>query len=108
MRFTDSPLAVYSKNARGKIQLYRAKPGNLFWGVPFNSLGFYDREFCSTNEDRIVVNAFSDSFGLGIVPFSHNFLKVAERRLKNTFSNKGIYINNFSVPGWCTGIFGAL
>lgn len=102
VRFTDSPLAVYSKNARGKIQLYRAKPGNMFWGVPFNSLGFYDKEFCTTGEAGFVVNAFSDSFGVGIVPLSHNFLKIAERRLQDTFSNKGICINNFSVEA--TGV----
>ena len=99
VRFTDSPLAVYSKNARGTIQFFHAQQGDMFWGFPFNSLGFYDREFCSTDETRFVVNAFSDSFGIGIVPLSHNFLEITERKLQDTFSNKGICINNFSVEG---------
>ena len=69
------------ESAQSRIEAFRADPGDLYFGFPFNRGGYHDDEFFAAGPDDFVAVALADSFGFGFVAHADNFLTVAEEVL---------------------------
>ena len=76
-----SPMFIFYSDSFGR---YRGRPGAPHYDTRLNSRGFNDRERSVTRppdvERRVV--AIGDSFAFGTVPYSDNYLTLAERALE--------------------------
>jgi len=91
-RWRPSPLfARATADAEDWIRQYRARPGSIYYGFPYNSEGYYDEEFEPGTADRPVVVVIGDSFSVGVVPHSFHYTTVAERLLRGcSLQNRGV------------------
>lgn len=66
-----------------------------------NSRGYSDEEFFDPDSGDYVVAFIGDSFGVGVVPWTHNFVTLAERELREHLKERHqrVAIHNFSVSG---------
>jgi hypothetical protein len=66
-----------------------------------NSRGYADEEFFEPGPRDYVIAFIGDSFGVGVVPWTHNFVTVAERDLRAHLEGRyeRVAIHNFSVRG---------
>ena len=86
------------RSVEATISANRFAPGATYLGFPMNSGGYYDEEFERGGADDLVVALLADSFGVGIVPYRHNFATVAERRLRAAAPVVGrVAVNNYGV-----------
>ena len=86
------------ESAQASVDANRLRPGSMYRGFPANSGGYYDREFHRAGRGDLVVALLADSFGVGIVPYKHNFATVMERRLARRAPVAGrVAVNNFGV-----------
>ncbi|MBI3465162.1 MAG: hypothetical protein HY000_19220 [Planctomycetes bacterium] len=75
-------LVAVNPTSEATVNAWRLKPGSLWMGQRINSRGYCDAERTVRKPPgvfRIVVLA--DSFGVGYVPYQHNFVKLLEERL---------------------------
>lgn len=66
-----------------------------------NSRGYVDEEFFEPGPRDYVVAFIGDSFGVGVVPWTHNFVTLAELALRERLADRWerVAIHNFSVSG---------
>jgi hypothetical protein len=77
-----------------RIARFRCAPGELRFGFPCNSQGYYDGEFTAREESdpRPLVAVVGDSFSVGAVPHAFHYTTVAETLW-------GARIDSFGVAG---------
>ena len=97
-RIFPSPILWDPASSRSFLRAFQYAPGSLRFGVPHNSMGYYDKEFVTGSDNRTVIAVISDSFGEGIVPYEQNFTTVAERALRRRLPGNRIFLHNFGVP----------
>ena len=90
------PSPMFARVGGGSAELvhrFRCKPGQVRFGFPCNSDGFYDEEFRrkQPGEPARVV-AIGDSFGLGAVPHAWNYTTIVEEL-------GGLRVDNMGVAG---------
>lgn len=74
------------------VERFRSPPGELRFGFPVNSRGFYDEEFSRKTDDqtnRLVV-CIGDSFSVGAVPHALHYTTVLEELTGDTVYNIGV------------------
>jgi hypothetical protein len=100
IRVNPSPLFYESKYTVSRIDAHRMLPGQLYFNFRCNSQGYYDREFFRAGESDLVVAVITDSFGVGRVPYSYNFITLAESRIRDRFGEEfdRVAIHNFGIP----------
>jgi lysophospholipase L1-like esterase len=90
-----SPMFIFYSDSFGR---YRGQPGAPHYDTRLNSRGFNDRERSVTRppgvERRVV--AIGDSFAFGTVPYSDNYLTLAERALER---DARVEVVNMGVAG---------
>jgi hypothetical protein len=66
-----------------------------------NSRGYVDEEFFDPGPRDYVAAFVGDSFGVGVVPWTHNFVTLAEQELRAHLAERyeRVAIHNFSVSG---------
>jgi hypothetical protein len=76
------------------------RPGSPYFGFRLNSGGYHDHEFIVARKEDTVVAVVSDSFGMGVVPFPHNFVTLLESRLAQALEHRSgrVAAHNFGVP----------
>ncbi len=91
---------LYNTRAQEIFANFRETLRHDFFGYPFNSDGYYDKEFYVSGEDDCVVAWIADSFGMGIVPYPWNVTTVAEERLQDAWGDQCTRTDvfNFGVP----------
>jgi len=79
---------------RERIRRFRYAPGDVRFGFPFNSRGYYDDELepARPGDERPRIVAIGDSFHVGMVPHAWHFTTLCEELL-------GARIDNIGVPG---------
>jgi hypothetical protein len=88
-RFVHSPLLVQeSTDARDFLAANKLRPGQLRFGFPANSRGYYDDELAPNA--GCLVTAVGDSFTVGVVPHEYHFASVAERALGCPIAQIGV------------------
>ena len=71
------------------------KKRHVRFGFPFNSEGFHDTEFIRPKPDDVYrILVLGDSFGVGAVPYSHNYLTLLEKELEGVEPGKRIEVCN--------------
>lgn len=89
-----SPLLARASNSvLAGLEQARYAPGYMRYGFPCNSVGDYDLEPPSGDDDRPLVVSIGDSFAKGVVPHYFNFTTVAERALDDR-----VVIYNMGAP----------
>jgi lysophospholipase L1-like esterase len=100
-RLAPSPLLAADSDAARRIEALRLEPGQPYLGFRANSGGYHDEAFFAGGSDDLVIAVLADSFGVGIVPYDHNVVTVAEqilsRRLGDIFER--VALHNFGVSG---------
>ncbi len=89
-RTSTSPLlAREDAPVEEKLAASRVEPGHLWFGFPFNSLGFYDDEPERRAPGRSRVCLLGDSFSVGVVPHAMHYATICERLLGVPVDNVG-------------------
>lgn len=98
-RLWPSPLVWDEASAVARLEAERLPPGTRLFGFPVNSRGYHDEEFFVRRPGDLVACVVADSFGVGVVPYDHNFVTVAERRLADAVgpSFDRVALHNFGV-----------
>lgn len=91
---------VYNTEDQREFAMYREALRGEMFGYPFNSQGYYDKEFRPKPPGGCVVSWIADSFGLGVVPYPWNVTTVVEDRLREAWKDtcNSTEVLNFSVP----------
>lgn len=91
---------VYTTEDQREFAMYREALRGEMFGYPFNSQGYYDKEFRPAQPGDCVVAWIADSFGVGVVPYPWNVATVAEDRLREAWQGtcNNTEVLNFSVP----------
>jgi hypothetical protein len=99
-RNSTSPLFWDVGSMKSTLDKYRLKPHQKFFDFAFNSRGYHDTEFFIAEEGDFVVGLLSDSFGVGVVPYRHNFATILENKLRVALRKKynRVAVHNFSIP----------
>ncbi|MDG2149554.1 MAG: hypothetical protein P8N09_08520 [Planctomycetota bacterium] len=88
-----SPLFVLTGSGPDEtIRRFRNKPGEMRFGFPCNSRGYYDQEFFRANQtqdDQLLIS-IGDSFSVGAVPHALHYTTVLEELTGNTVYNMGV------------------
>jgi SGNH hydrolase-like domain, acetyltransferase AlgX len=95
-----SPL-VFHESVTASLEAHRQPAHRAFYGGRLNRSGFADDDFESArSSDDLMVAVVGDSFGLGVVPVSDNYVNVAERALREMLPADAprIALNNYGVP----------
>lgn len=92
-RARPSPLlATASDGPKKQLERFRCAPGEVRFGFPCNSRGYYDEEFARAGPSEVRVAAIGDSFLVGAVPHAFHLTTVCEREL-------GVAVDSFGVAG---------
>lgn len=78
-----SPVFARASTPERQIARHRCAPGELRFGYPCNSRGFYDEEPVRAPNQRFVA-VVGDSFSVGVVPHWFHYTTVGERELADT------------------------
>ncbi len=99
-RYSTSPLFLDTPSIEANLERARPQPHQRYFGFSLNSGGYHDTEFAAAGPDDYVVAILADSFGLGIVPYEHNFATIAEKRLRRALADryKRVEIHNYGLP----------
>ena len=93
-------LTPLNPDSAARIKAWRLKPGSTWMGQKVNQRGFPDAERSRRKPPgvfRIVV--LSDSFGIGFVPYEHNFIRLLEEQLNaDARAERRYEVVNLSVP----------
>jgi hypothetical protein len=94
-----SPL-VFHESVGSSLAAHRRPSHQSHHGSRLNQGGFADDEFLPGTANRRVIAVIGDSFGLGVVPISQNYVSVAEQTLNETLEgdSRHILLHNFGVP----------
>lgn len=86
------PILARDDSVAHKLRTYRLPPGQLRWGFPCNSAGYYDEEFLPAAERATPVAVMiGDSFSAAVVPHHFHFTTVCERTLgRGAVYNMGV------------------
>ncbi len=100
-RCYPSPIFWDQESVARKIAGVRWPPGHPYFDFRFNSRGYHDEEFFVAGEKDWVGVVLADSFGIGIVPYSYHYTRVAEEKLQAAWAEKyeRINLHNFGVAG---------
>lgn len=91
-RFARVPLLQQSDLAAANlIDINRFPAGDVRFGFPLDSRGYYDLELDPANRAPRLVVSIGDSFSQGVVPHPHHFTTVCERELE------GVEVYNMGV-----------
>lgn len=96
--FSTSPVLQPPNNlsAERSVRTYRYKPHSIFLGHKLNAFGYNDTEFAKEKTADVArVIGLADSFGVGVVPYPHNYMTLLERPKKA--GERGVEIYNFGV-----------
>jgi hypothetical protein len=91
--FAPSPTTARVGAGPGElVERFRCQPGEVRFGYPCNSRGFYDEEFFRRDpgDSRPLVAAIGDSFSVGMVPHSWHFTSICEEQLDARFDSIGV------------------
>ena len=99
-RYSTSPLFLDTPSIEANLERARPQPHQRYFGFSLNSGGYHDTEFAEAGPDDYVVAILADSFGLGVVPYEHNFATIAEKRLRQALVDryKRVEIHNYGLP----------
>lgn len=87
-----SPLLLPSlASTRAQLDAYRFRPGELRFGFPCNSAGYFDDEPPPADDPRRRWAVVGDSFVAGPVPHSEHFTTVAETSTGQVLQCYGVY-----------------
>ncbi|WP_460030406.1 alginate O-acetyltransferase AlgX-related protein [Megalodesulfovibrio paquesii] len=91
---------VYNTEDQREFSTYREALHGEMFGYPFNSQGYYDKEFKPKQPGSCLVSWIADSFGLGVVPYPWNVATVVEDRLREAWQGRCAQteVLNFAVP----------
>ncbi len=94
---SPSPLLVQDDVRATELMRAKAQqqqPGQLRFGFPFNTQGYYDTDFTNPSPTGKRIGSIGDSFSIGVVPHYFHFTTVVERQL----SAFGVEVENFGYP----------
>ena len=99
-RYSTSPLLLDTPSIEANLDRARPQAHQRYFGFSLNSGGYHDTEFAAAGPDDYVVAILADSFGLGVVPYEHNFATIAEKRLRQALvdRHKRVEIHNYGLP----------
>jgi hypothetical protein len=91
----SNPSALTARVGAGPRELvkrFRCQPGEVRFGFPCNSRGFYDEEFMRRDADDAtpLVASIGDSFSVGMVPHPLHFTTICETQLDARIDNIGV------------------
>lgn len=100
-RWYPSPLFWDQESVARKIQAVRWPPGYQYFDFRFNSRGYHDEEFFTAGTNDWVGVVLADSFGIGVVPYSYHFTRLAEQKLQQAWADRHerVALHNFGVAG---------
>ena len=98
-RYSTSPLLLDTPSIEANLDRARPQAHQRYFGFSLNSGGYHDTEFAAAGPDDYVVAILADSFGLGVVPYEHNFATIAEKRLRQALvdRHKRVEIHNYGL-----------
>ena len=67
--------------AEERVHRFRFKPGELRFGFPVDSRGYYDEAYSPETRGELLVTSIGDSFSASIVPHDYHYTTVGERLL---------------------------
>ena len=92
-----APLFLKAPDAASTLARHRMPPFAVHRGARLNAGGYNDEAFEALPGEALHVAVVADSFGMGIVPRSENFVQVAERMLAERAEGL-VRVDNYGVP----------